>query len=243
MSPLRDAASVTEVTAASDSLQGHLVSAGLGTLTRGAHWEAMRAAGAVKDFRAGQVLWRSGGESLGLYVVLSGRVRVVRSRGGRQHLIHVAGPGATMGEVPIFDQGPYPATAIAAERSRCWVVAPSTLRDVASRSPEVAAVFLDRLARRVRLLVERLHDQTVGGVRGRIAASLIGLRIQQGKAEVVLPSPQGVWAEDLGTVREVLSRELTRLAKSGTIERVGRGRVRLADEVQLERLATGVGSV
>ena len=43
-------------------------------------------------------------------VLLQGRVRAVRVRDGRETVLHRSGPGATLGEVPLFDGGDYPAT-------------------------------------------------------------------------------------------------------------------------------------
>ena len=116
------------------------------------------------------------------------------------------------------------------------------MRRAAARDPRLADLFLTRMAKRVRTLIRHLHDRTMSGVRGRIAASLIGLGVEQSTVEVSLPSPQAVWAEDLGTVREVLGRELARLVEMGLIGRLGRGRVELLDEVGLERLAIGSDS-
>jgi CRP-like cAMP-binding protein len=43
--------------------------------------------------------------------VLIGEVQVVRSRRGRQHLVHVSRAGSTTGEVSVFGGGDSPATA------------------------------------------------------------------------------------------------------------------------------------
>jgi CRP/FNR family transcriptional regulator len=215
---------------------------GLGLFVDSPTWPTLLRASRIREYQRGDVLWTAGAEVGALHVVLSGRIRVVGSRRGRQHLIHVVESGAAMGEIPIFDDGTYPAMAICAAASRCWVASASVVQDCLARDPALADYFLRRLSARVRTLIRRLEDQTVSGVRSRIAASLIGLGVEQGRSEVALPSPQSEWAEDLGTVREVLGRELARLVETDHIRRVGRGRVVLMDEEGLERLAVGEDS-
>src|SRR3954453_14745730 len=77
-------------------------------------------AGAVeRRLGAGEVLFLAGAPARGLFVVLEGRVRVVRGAGGRPHVIHEETAGGTLGEVPMFEGSTYPATAVAAEPTRC----------------------------------------------------------------------------------------------------------------------------
>lgn len=202
-------------------------------------WPRLEGRMVVRSYPRGAVLWTAGAQSIGLHIVRKGRIRVVRARHGRQHLVHVSRPGDTMGEIPILDGSGYPATAIAAEASECWVVTPDDVLDLLAGGDGFARLLLQRLARRVRTLVARLEDQTLGDVRARVASSIVGLSADLRSTTVDLPSPQADWAEDLGTVRETLAREIARLVENGVIERAGRGRVRIVDEIGLERIALG----
>src|SRR6185437_2654945 len=71
-----------------------------------------------RRFATGETLWSAGDRSERIALVLEGRVRIVRSGGG-QMVIHAGEVGATLGEVPFFTGSVYPATAIAAEPTRC----------------------------------------------------------------------------------------------------------------------------
>ena len=93
------------------------------------------------------------------------------------------------------------------------------------------------MSQRVDGLVARLERQTFGGVRRRLAASLIGLAGQSVEAVVTLPRPRTEWAEELGTVREVLSRELRAFEREGLVERLGPRSLKLVDERRLEEIA------
>ena len=93
----------------------------------------------------------------------------------------------------------------------------------------------------MRSLVERLRSQTLGDVRSRLAASLLGQATHAGGTVADVRSSQSEWAEDLGTVREALARELKAFKDAGLIEQLGRGRYRILQAEELESLA-GSGS-
>lgn len=99
---------------------------------------ALAAAGRVRAYGPDDVLWVVGAKPARLHVVLEGEVKIVRSAAGRRHVIHRGGPGATLGEVPLFSESGYPATAIAARRSRCLVVPRAELLAIVTRHPELA---------------------------------------------------------------------------------------------------------
>lgn len=180
----------------------------------------------LRRFAAGEVLWRAGGEPRGLFVVLEGRVRVVRAGRGRQHVIHVEEPGGTLGEVPLFGGGSYPATAIAAEETVCAVIGRDAIEAAIVADPAVAFALLERLAGRVRGLVERLDRRAAQSVGAQLAALLLERHRAAGGSPFTLGSTQAEVAEELGTVREVVVRELRALRRRGAIRPAGRGRWR-----------------
>lgn len=196
----------------------------------------LAARGVTRRFSAGQVLWRRGDEPRGLFIVLEGAVRVVRGSGGRQHVLHREGPGGTLGEVPLFAGGTYPATVIAEEPTECLVLSRAALESAMTRDPRLATLLLGRLSGRVRELARRLDRFTTQPVARRLATYVLRRSEESGGA-FTLGQSQGRLAEDLGTVREVLVRELRALVDAGAIRRAGPGRYKVADEVALRRIA------
>lgn len=190
-------------------------------------------------YRAGGTLFTAGAEARGLYVVTSGRVRVVRHAAGRRHVLHEEGPGGTLGEVPLFEGGGYPATAIAAEPTTCLVVGRAAIASAMRADPELAWRFLSRLAARVRTLVERVDGLAVRSVPQRLAALLAARqeRAADGRGSITLGGTQQEVAEELGTVREVVVRAVRVLCDAGAIEPLGRGRYRVRDAERLKELA------
>lgn len=196
----------------------------------------LSARGRIVRFEAGETLWREGTEARGLYVILSGRVRVASHGAGRPVRVHVEGPGGTLGEVPLFDGGGYPATAVADGAVECAAFTRGSLRAAIAADPELAFRLLATLGTRVRGLVERLDALAGMDVRERLAAHLLDRLERRSGGIVPLPGSQSDLAEELGTVREVVVRALRQLEEAGAIERDG-GRIRVLDAELLRSLA------
>lgn len=195
----------------------------------------------TRRFDSEAVLWRRGDEPRGLFIVLEGAVRVVRGSGGRQYVLHREGPGGTLGEVPLFGGGTYPATVIAEEPTECLVFSLQALEAAIAQDPRLAILLLGRLAGRVRELANRLDRVTTQPVAQRLAAYLLR-RHEEAGGPFSLGQSQTKVAEDLGTVREVVVRELRALVANGTIRRAGSARYSVANEPAL-RAAVRAGAV
>jgi CRP-like cAMP-binding protein len=192
-----------------------------------------------RRFHAGETLWTAGGDARGLLVVMSGRVRIVRAPHGRQYAIHTEGAGATLGEVPFFAGGGYPATAIATEPTTCLVLDRATVTRAIAADPELAFHWLGRLAERVRTVIQRLDRQTASTVEQRLATLLLARHSATRGTPFALAATQAEAAEELGTVREVLVRALRRFRESRLVDSPARGRYRVLDVARLKRLEGG----
>jgi CRP/FNR family transcriptional regulator len=197
---------------------------------------ALGRAAIIRKVTAGTTLFRAGSPARGLILILDGTVRVVGERQGRQHLVHESGPGETLGEVPLFAGGGYPATALA--RTEClYAVFPAdALVGVMRRDAALAWLLLGRLARRVRHLVSRLERNTAWSVESRLAEVLLARQAAAGDGAFSLGAGQTALAEELGTVREVVVRTLAEFRRAGLIVRERRGWYRVRDEGGLRGL-------
>ena len=179
-------------------------------------------------FQPDAVLFLAGSEPRGWYVVLEGKVRVVRGSDSRQHVVHSEGPGGTLGEVPLFGGGTHPATGIAAEPTSCALFTRAALEAAIGEAPSIAFLIAGRLAARVRQLVDRLDERSARSVQARLIDFLLA-RPAGKSGSISLGMTQQGLAEELGTVREVVSRELRGLTARRWIEPLGGGRYRLLD--------------
>jgi CRP/FNR family transcriptional regulator len=183
--------------------------------------------GVLVRYPAERVIFAAGGVPRGWYVVIEGRVRVVRGSGSRQHVIHTEGPGGTLAEVPLFAGGTHPATAIAAEPTTCALFTLKVIRAAMAESEDVSLMLLRRLALRVRGLVNRLDERSAQSVRARLIDFLVQRAASTRNGTFSIGMTQQRLAEELGTVREVASRELRELRRAGIVESLGGGRYRL----------------
>lgn len=161
---------------------------------------------------------------------------MTRSLDGRQHVVHTEGPGGTLGEVPLFAGGGYPAAAVAITPVSCLVLSRDGIAAAVGRDAKLAMVLLERLANRVRSLIDRLDRATGQSVPARLATYLLSVTPER-NGVLTLSSQQKV-AEEIGTVREVVVRALRRFRGAGLIQNVGRGRFRIVDDAGLKRIAT-----
>ena len=191
-------------------------------------------------YAAGAVLDTAGSAADGMYVILEGRVRILRGGAGRPHIIHEELAGGTIGDVPVLEGGTYPATAIAAEPLRCIFLSRDHVSAAIHAEPEIAVAFLARMARRVRSLVDQLDSRTSMGVRERLAALILEQSLLQTRDDgsFTLGGTQQDVAESLGTVRELVGRTLREFRDDAIVDAVGRGRYKLRDRPKLKRIAS-----
>jgi CRP-like cAMP-binding protein len=180
-------------------------------------------------FKKGAMLFVSGEEATGLFVIVGGRIRVFQHNAeGREQVMHVDTPGAVIGDVPIFDDEPYPASAISEEDTDLLVIEKSDVRQFALEHPSFALKALMLMARKVRRhaqLVEVLSFHEVGQ---RLALFLLAEAQPAGKdhcnrATFHLSLSNHEVAIRIGSVRDVVSRALARLQHDGLIAVEGRG--------------------
>jgi CRP/FNR family transcriptional regulator len=179
-------------------------------------------------FGKGEMLFLSGEQAKGLFVVVSGKIRVFQhNAGGREQVMHVDSAGAVIGEVSVFDDGPYPASAISELDVEVLFIDKSDMHQFCVKYPSLALKALRLMALRVRRhaqLVEALSFHDVGQ---RLASFLIKEVKHadgpvQGRVAFQLPLSNQEIASRIGSVRDVVSRAFARLKHDELIAMKGR---------------------
>lgn len=186
--------------------------------------EELAARAVRKHFRAGELLFSEGDACEGLHIVARGRVRIYKSSAsGREQVLGVEGPGAAVAELPVFDGGPYPASVVAVEETDTAFLTRAAFQGYCMEHPAVALKVLAGVGMRLRQLVGIIEELSFTTIRQRLIALLLrlaesgGRRTERG-VEFQLPSSHQELASQLGTVRELVSRNLMRLEAEGLIE-------------------------
>lgn len=196
----------------------------------------------MRDVRRGARVFEEGAPAEGLFVVIEGRVRLVRiSRSGREQVLHAEGPGATLGETPLLDGGGYVATAIASEPSRLLYLPRDAIVDACRRHPDVALGIIRVLARRVRTFAGLVEQLSLKDLTARTAGLLLAESRAAGATTFELRGTREEMASRLGTVRELVSRSLGRLRAAGVVRVAGR-RVTILDARRLADMSEGTGA-
>jgi CRP-like cAMP-binding protein len=174
------------------------------------------------------VVFSEGEACSGLYVVESGHVRIFKSStGGREHVLSTEGPGGSVAELPVFDGGAYPASVCAVEGATLLFVSKQDFQALCLMHPPVALKVLKVVGSRLRRLVGIIEELSFTTVRHRLAAFLLRLAQKEGKrtadgVEVLLPASKQELGSQIGTVRELVSRNLSRFQAEGLLKVDGR---------------------
>ena len=183
----------------------------------------------TKMYSSGQTIFQEGDPCAGLYVVVSGHVRIFKtSTGGREQVLSIDGPGSSVAELPVFDGGAYPASVAAVDDATLLFVSKQAFQELCLTHPQVALKVLRVVGGRLRRLVGIIEELSFTTVRHRLAALLLRLAKKEGTAVngdrvvITLPENNQEIAAQIGTVRELVSRNLSRFQSEGLIEIDGR---------------------
>ena len=195
----------------------------------------------ARTLAPGEMLFEEGEVCRGLIIVAEGRVEIRQiSHRGREQVFHTEGPGATLGEGPLFDGGGYIASAVAAAPTRALFLPRAEVLRVCRAYPAVALAMLEAMARRVRHFAGIVSGLAFLPVTERLARHLVtvadGPVRAGGRIDLTLTHTQ--LAARLGTVRELVARAFAQLEASGVIAR-DRSRVTIRDPARLAALARG----
>ena len=159
-----------------------------------------------RSFNKGEVIFFEGDDGNGFYVVVSGLVKVFKiSSEGKEHILHIFGPGEPFGEVAVFSGSQFPANAEALARSHLLFFPRTSFVDLIASSPSLALNMLAVLSRRLREFTVQIEHLSLKEIPGRLAAYLIYLADEQGGDDAVsLTISKGQLASLLGTIPETL---------------------------------------
>ena len=156
-------------------------------------------------------------------------------------MLHIEGPGRTVGELPLLDGGPYPASAVTDVKSRLALRAAGGIRGALPGNARRRAGGIHGLGRRLRHLVQVIETLAFRDVAARLASFLALYAEEHGRPdaggmEIVLDRTHEELSVELGTARESVSRALKQLSQKGLIEPIARQRMRIPDVARLRTL-------
>src|SRR4051812_4738885 len=178
----------------------------------------------IHHFDQGAIVFSEGDACRELLIVKDGSVKLLKTApSGRHQLIGIERTGNSLSEIPVFDDGAYPATAQAIAPTVLLRLEANHFRTICTQHPNVALKVIKVLAHRLRRMGALVEELSFSTVRERLIAHLIRLAEDEGSRsergfEFELTENNEELATRLGTVRELISRNLGRLHGDGRIE-------------------------
>ncbi len=106
--------------------------------------------GREREYAAGETLVRQGETGVGLFVILSGKVRVFQQADGGDRELGVFAKDAVLGELALLDDLPRSATIIATEPTKALIIPVWDFRAALRENPEISLKLLAVLSQRLR---------------------------------------------------------------------------------------------
>ncbi len=198
----------------------------------------------VRRIPKDEILVGEGEPCEGLFIIQSGTIKIFKmAENGREQVLVIERAGSTVGELSVFDGGTFPASALAAEDSTLLFLPKREFLELCQRNSEVAFAVIRSLAWRFRYLTSLVEELSLKEVSHRLARFLrdralnMGVRTRRGIEFPLEETNQEIGAE-IGTVRDLVSRNLRRFVDRGII-RLERRKVIVLDIAELEAQVSG----
>lgn len=196
----------------------------------------------VVTYSSGQNIFSTGDISETLYIVLEGRVRIVRfSEEGQEVAFGLIDPGEVLGEVAMIDGGPRSASAFAQEKCQLAAINRNDFFQFLESEPKMTVHLLVVMCGRLRDTIDQVHNIGLKSVEARLARALLGFAANYGTVRrdgvlIDLKIGQREIGAFVATTRESVGKQLSAWRDSGLIGRDG-GKVVIRDMQALSDLA------
>ena len=197
--------------------------------------EAVADAVVKRRFRRGELIVEHGKKSNALFILLTGRARVVTSDNrGREVILATMQPGDYIGEMSLIDNEPHSATVRAEVQTDVLVLGRVEFARCLPENTSMAYAIMKGLVQRLRHADRKIESLALMDVYGRVARVLLeaaeidrdGLLVVREKI-----SRQDI-AKMVGASREMVSRVMKDLEERGFIETLDSGAMVIKDRME-----------
>lgn len=171
-------------------------------------------------YRRRQVVFHEDSPAAGLYIVCSGAVKLYQSdRFGHAHIVHVAGPGEVIGELPMEADETYSVSAEIVADGQLRFLPRDSLKSFLQRYPAVGIRLIESLSRAVGEARRKVRALALKGAEGRMAQLLLqlvettGADGENGTRRMTLRYTRRDLADMIGVAPETAIRLLSRLKR------------------------------
>lgn len=191
----------------------------------------------LQPYSKNQLIFLQGEEGTGFFIVKSGRVKIFKiSPEGKEQILQIFTKGQHFAEVPAFDGGVFPASALALEPTELLFFPRQSFLQFLEKYPQITINILTIFAQHLRRFTLLIEDLSLREVPARLAAYLLYFYESSQSSEIELEITKGQLAALLGTIPETLSRVFAKLSQEKIIMISG-SRISLLNLPRLKALA------
>ncbi len=196
--------------------------------------EVISGAVVKRRFKRGEVLVEQGQKSDALFILLTGRARVMSSDSrGREVILATLSQGDYLGEMSIIDNEPHSATVRAEVQTDVLLLGRTEFARCLSENTSMSLVVMRGLVKRLRQADRKIESLALLDVYGRVARALLEFAVPDAQDRPVIKdkiSRQDL-AKMVGASREMVSRVMKDLEERGFIEVLPNGATLLKDRL------------
>jgi CRP/FNR family transcriptional regulator, cyclic AMP receptor protein len=177
-----------------------------------------------RKYPRGSYIVRAGEETDALYIILSGRVKIlIPNEEGREVILSSMGPSEFFGEMGMLDDQPRSASVEALEPCEMLRISKAAFMDTLRNNFDAAMLIIRNLVRHLREADRKIESLALVDVSGRVARLLMEMAQEvNGKWVVERAPPKQEIARMIGASREMVSRVVKDLQRRGLIQAEGR---------------------
>lgn len=185
-----------------------------------------------RRFKRGELIVEQGKKTDTLFIMLTGRARVViRDRNAREVILASLKPGDYIGEISLIDNSTHSANVEAEVQTDVLMLGRAEFIRCLSESPAMAFAVMQGLVQRLRKADEKISSLALMDVYGRVAKVLIGLAEEEGDNTLIIReklSRQDI-AKMVGASREMVSRVMRDFEEKGFMHTLDNGAIVLKE--------------
>lgn len=192
-----------------------------------------------RSYPRNSFILRAGEETDALYIVLSGRVKVlIPDEEGHEVILSIIGPQEYFGEMGLLDDQARSASVETLEPCEMLRLTKAGFTSVLKDNFELAMLIIQNLVKRLREADRKIESLALIDVYGRVARLLIDMAQNTDGKWVVehAPAKQEI-ARMIGASREMVSRVVKDLQRKGLI-RAEKRRIFVLDKSSMQRRAS-----
>src|SRR3990172_4208554 len=192
-----------------------------------------------RSYPRGSFILRAGEETDALYIILSGRAKVlIPDEEGHEVILTVMGPHEFFGEMGLLDDLPRSASVETLEACEMLRLSKAGFINVLKDNFELAMLIIRNLVRRMRDADRKIESLALIDIYGRVARLLIDMAQNvEGKWIVEHAPPKQEIARMIGASREMVSRGVKDLHRKGLI-RAEKRRIHILDKLSMQKRAS-----